>query len=333
LPYLRLPFEALLFVPLTIFPYPQAYVGWDAFNIFILAGALVLLRRQIPILQRYPQWLTVLIGFAFSPVFLTLIQGQDSILLIVAYVLAYSAIHQGAEFRAGCCLGLGMVKPQLVLPFVLIALLRRKTTFVLGFLAATLLLLLISLKVSGGPAVLDFPQYIWQSEMHAERLVVSRDTPNLRGLFEGNVGDRFPSWVPNLLTGAMSIALLLYAGLSRRPEANSADRQRVANLAFCQSAIATVLVSYHAFAYDLGFLLVPMFVLLSEMVAKKSTLDVFARLAMAAPVVFLFFGPIYSLLGFRFHAMNFMAIILLWWMWGVARLSAAPPPSAPVGAV
>jgi Glycosyltransferase family 87 len=330
LPYLRLPFEALLFVPLTLFPYTLAYALWDALNVCVLVSSVLLLRRQIPFLQRYPKWLPVLIALAFTPVSLALLQGQDSILLVLVYALAYTATRQGAEFRAGCCLGLGLFKPHLVLPFVVIALLQRKRMLALGFLSVCVVLLLVSLGVAGQSALLGYPGYIWQLEGHTGRgSILPRDTPNLRGLVEGAFFEWVPSWQTNLVVGLLSIGLMVWA--TRRPPVveNRMDRYRVTDLLFCEAIIATFLLSYHAFAYDLGLLLVPVFILASEVATQGSRPTGFTRFALVAPMVFLLFGAIDVLLWFGFHAVNLVAIVLLLWMWGVARTISSTPPRLP----
>jgi len=45
LPYNHPPFEALIFVPLTLLPYPQAFAAWDLLNVGALFGVAVLLRK------------------------------------------------------------------------------------------------------------------------------------------------------------------------------------------------------------------------------------------------------------------------------------------------
>src|SRR5271154_5150300 len=60
LPYLRLPFEALLFVPFTFLPYPAAYTVWVLLNLGVVIALALFLRRQLVPLQKFPAWLPVL---------------------------------------------------------------------------------------------------------------------------------------------------------------------------------------------------------------------------------------------------------------------------------
>ena len=94
LPYLRPPFETLLFVPLTLLSYPQAYFLWTAINLGIAVWVPFLLRQHVPDLRPVSSWLLALLPLAFTPIFFALVQGQDSILLLLLYSVAYLALQK-----------------------------------------------------------------------------------------------------------------------------------------------------------------------------------------------------------------------------------------------
>src|ERR1700693_1328941 len=119
LPYNHPPFEAVLFVPLAGFSYLTAYVIWLAVNLALLFSALLLLRKRLTALGKTPLHLWILGGLAFFPIFMALIQGQDSILLLFLYCVAFVGLCRGAELSSGSALGLGLYKFHLVLPFIL----------------------------------------------------------------------------------------------------------------------------------------------------------------------------------------------------------------------
>jgi len=313
LPYLRLPFEALLFVPFTLLPYSAAYIVWLTLNLGVVIAVALFLRRRLALLQESPPWVTVLITLAFVPVFLTLLQGQDSILVLLFYSLAYAALREGAEVRAGCWLGLGMIKPHLVLPFVVIAFLRGNRRVAYGFLLVAAVLPLVSVGVVGWSGFLHYPGYLWELEQHTERgLVLPRDNVNLRGLAEG-----FGSGLvaPSVITGVialLSAGLVVWAGVRGR----EASENRTPDLIFSQAVVVSLLVSYHAFAYDLSVLLLPIFLLMAKW---DDGLRGVARWALFGPGVLLLFGPIFPLLWLHWHALSLIAIVLLVWVWGLDR--------------
>ncbi|MFZ0804286.1 MAG: glycosyltransferase family 87 protein [Terriglobales bacterium] len=325
LPYLRLPFEALLFVPFTFLPYSAACLVWLLLNLGVVIGVALFLRTQLGLAHEFPAWLPVLMALAFVPVFLTLLQGQDSILLLLFYSLAFVALREGADFRAGCWLGLGLIKPHLVLPFVAIGVLRGKHKMAAGFLLLTVVLLLVSLGVVGGSGFLRYPGYLWELERHTERgLVQPRDNPNLRGLVEG-FGSGLAS--PQAITAViaiLSVGLMAWV-IARSPK--NASSGRIADLIFCQAIIVSVLVSYHAFAYDLSVLLLPIFLLMTNWGDGPRGP---ARWALLGPGMLLLFGPIFPWLWLQWHALSLLAVVLLVWMWGVEReIARAAGSSAP----
>ena len=311
LPYLRLPFEAPLFLPLAFLPYSAAYVLWFLLNLGVVVGVSLFLRRRLASPHEIPAWLLVLVALAFVPVFLTLLQGQDSILVLLFYSLAFVALREGADFRAGCWLGLGLIKPHLVLPFVAIMFLRGRRKLGAGFVAVAAVLFTASVTVVGWSEFLRYPGYLWQLEQHTERgLVQPRDNPNLRGLVEG-----FGSASPQVITGViaiLSVGLMVWVGV----RAKNAAAGRTTDLIFCQAVLASLLVSYHSFAYDLSLLLLPIFLLMPGWQQGPRGLD---RLALFGPGALLLFGPVFPLLWLKWHVLNLIAIVLLLWMWGLDR--------------
>lgn len=317
LPYLRPPFEALLFVPLTLLPYSQAYLLWNAVSLCAVLAVPFLLRRRIPTLKPFPPWQLALLPLAFTPVFLALLQGQDSILLLLFYSLAYLALGRTADFRAGCWLGMGLFKPHLVIPFVGILLLQGRRKVGLGFLSVAAVLFFTSLVVVGWPELLRYPGYIWWLEQHTGRgLVLPRDTPNLRGLVEGFLSPLLPTWAILLLVSVLSVAVISWAA-TRRPGLRGGNTG-VHDLDFSQALVATFLVSYHAFAYDLSIMLLPILLLVAWVLANSRKTHGWPGVALKGPIVVLLFGPVFPLLWLRLHTMNLLAVVLLLWMWGIS---------------
>src|SRR5439155_26596571 len=113
-------YESLIWIPLTYLPYPSAVTAWTLINMFVLLMVSALLQRYLPNLRRvFP--VPLLFGeLTFYPVIVGLIQGQDSIILLGIYTLAFISLKKGAQYAAGSLFAFALFKPQLVLPFVLI---------------------------------------------------------------------------------------------------------------------------------------------------------------------------------------------------------------------
>jgi hypothetical protein len=155
LPYIHPPFEALIFLPLTLLPYRHAFAAWDLLNIGVLFGVAFLLRRSVRTLGAIPLWEFVLGCLAFFPVFACLLQGQDSILLLLLCTLGFNALKREANFLAGCWFALGVFKFQLMVPIVLLLILSTRRRVAMGFAAVSILLALVSVGLVGWSASLS----------------------------------------------------------------------------------------------------------------------------------------------------------------------------------
>src|SRR5207248_11610317 len=94
------PFEALLFALLSPFSYFTAYCLWAGFSVALLIAFWLLLRSRLSGLRAFSATLPVLAPFAFFPVCMALLQGQNSILVLLAYTLAFLAFVRGRCFLA-----------------------------------------------------------------------------------------------------------------------------------------------------------------------------------------------------------------------------------------
>ena len=125
------PFEAVAFAPFTALPFAAAYILWGVVNILLWLLFAHLARRFAPVPRQPFRYL--LLCFGFLPLWLALMKGQTISLLIVLYCLTFLSLQKGHDFRAGAFLGLGLFRFQLVLPFALVCLLRKKWRMVAGF--------------------------------------------------------------------------------------------------------------------------------------------------------------------------------------------------------
>ncbi len=149
LPYNHPPFEAIIFVPLSRFSYLTAYLIWAGMNCALLVWLALLLRKHIAALRQLPVCFLLLAVFTFDPVFIALLQGQDSILLLFCFTLAYLSLIQKQEFAAGVWIALGLFKFNLVLPFLFPLVLLKRRQFAKGLLVCGASLFVLSLFVVG----------------------------------------------------------------------------------------------------------------------------------------------------------------------------------------
>jgi len=321
LPYNHPPFEALLFVPITWFPYAIAFVLWDILNILVLLALLPLLRPYLPLLRRASPMSLLFGSLAFFPVFIALLQGQDILVLVLLLTLTFVSLKRKRDFAAGCWLGFGLFRLHFVLPFVPILLLQKKYKAILGIAAMALVLAVVSAMVVGWRATVDYPGYV----LHVEHIMGQRKTalpigmPNLRGLVDSLPLRRSSATLRNSILAATSLALILF-GASRWKMSEAV----IFDLGFSLCVIITIVVGYHAFAYDLSLLLVPVLLVMNFCSERDTGMS---QWALVGPILILFLTPLQMFLGLHSARYSLVALVLLVWAWGIAReISRQAPP-------
>jgi hypothetical protein len=316
LPYIHLPYEALLYAPLARFSYITAYAIWLGVNLALLCSIPFLLRRRLEVLGKAPLYLWLLACFAFFPIAIALIQGQDSILLLFLYCLAWRSLERGSELASGCWLALGLYKYHLVVPFVL-PLWRRKK-LIAGFLSVATILGLISLAIVGWPSLLGYPRYLWRTE---HDLKYGFNTlpgliANLRGLISGVVPTAHPELKTGLLVLLSAIVLLLMMhATGKTSSADSEGRLAV----FALGLVGAALLSYHLYVHDLSLLFLAI-VLVLEILLSDPPIPNWTRTTLYVCIALMFCSPLYLVLTLRYGQLRLMAIVLLVFFLGLLSL-------------
>jgi Glycosyltransferase family 87 len=307
LPYNHPPFEALLYVPLTYFPYLRAYFLWVLADLLLLLGISRFLRPYLPALTSFlPKW-TWFVGAGFFPAAYALMQGQDSILLLLAYTLAFVSLRSGKEFRAGAVLALGLFKFHLVLPFVFVLFLRRMWRFVLGFALSAAAVGLVSAAIVGWRELFYYPHYVWRINRVASiRVIIPRNMPNLRGLISG-WSWRLPTGWSNGLIAIASVALLVWA--ASEWEVSRRENLPLWEGGFSIAVVATFLSSYHAYNQDMSMVLLPAFLLFDRLLAGRE--KGWRTKILALCLSLLFFSPLYLILTLHYQHQNLFSLVLL----------------------
>ena len=312
LPYIHPPFEALVFLPLSLLPYTQAFVAWNLFNLIALLGVALLLRPHLNALSTIPVW-EFLLGFlAFFPTFLNLLQGQDSIVLLLLFTLAFAALKQRSDFVCGCWLALGTFKFQFAIPLVLLIVIWRRRRVAAGFALVSLLLALLSAALVGWNELLQYPRFI----LHIAGAPDLGDVPpafmpNLRGLLQGwSIGSR--GVVLNVLTILASAMLLLWAATRR----NTMTGPHI-DIGFSLAVVVSVLVGWHTNIHDLVLLILPLLLVVDSSLSLAPSAR--RKRGVLLPAIPLLFTPLWVMLWLGGSKVNFMAIPLLWLAWEIAK--------------
>jgi len=302
LPYNHPPFEALLFAPLAHFSYLAAYSIWLVINLFLLTILAFVLRLQLTNLAQLPFFIWILASLAFFPIFAALIKGQDSILLLFLYSLAFAGLRRSREGAAGVWTGLALFKYNFVLPFALSRFWRKR--FAAAFLAIALALIFTSALVTGWSALRTYPLYVLSAERNPQ-FVWNRsagNTPNLHGVISTvlpvNDGIRL-----GLTFAASLLILFLMWRANRRSSAGDP-------LAFAIAVTGAELVSYHTFVHDLSVLFLPLLIALNQLNADGQP-PRRARTVLSVCSLILFCSPVYMVLMLHYNQLEIMAFVIM----------------------
>ncbi|HVD47435.1 MAG TPA: glycosyltransferase 87 family protein [Candidatus Limnocylindria bacterium] len=255
LPYFHPPYYTLLIAPLAYLNYRQAYIAMAAFNALLAAALVVILvRSSLRVHGRAAIVATALI-VGFFPLFVTLLQGQSDLVVLVPLAAAYVAWSRGRLGWAGIFSALALAKPQLLLLIPVLFVARRAWRALAGFAGVIAAMGLVSLAGFGFSPVLGYLNSVgvWAiggSLPSNGQLVVYTDTAvySLRNILQA---------LPGGGTAALVILLVLLAlvalSLSWRP-----DKPR---LDFALAIAASLVLSPHQNVHDLALLVIPGFAL------------------------------------------------------------------------
>jgi len=310
LPFNHPPFEALLFAPFTLVSYPAAFALWDLANLAMLAALPFLLRPLLPRLQTYswPFWMLGML--AFFPIFFTLLEGQDAILLLFLYTLSFVCLKKNRDFGAGCWLALGSFKFHLVVPLVFLLLVHGRRKVLYGFGAVAVVLVVVSFAVVGREGMISYPNYVLHLEGTMAGGAISEGMPNLRGFLDTVLPSNPYAGVVVLL---FSLGIVLFAVWQCR----GIDSSNLFDLKFSLAAFVTVLVSYHALGYDLSILMLPTLLMANELLGEGKSGRWPAWLMICAGTV-LFYSPLQLLLSMRYGRLALVGSVVLLCMFGIA---------------
>jgi hypothetical protein len=282
LPYNHPAFELLPFIPLTYLSFKSAYVLWVALCILLLVLTCMLL---LPYFPREHRWTLAAVVFTFQPVWMAILRGQDSLISLLLLTTAFLCLKAGREAATGCVLGLGLYKPQLVLPIAILLLVKRRWCSVRAFVATGACLVALSSAMIGWRGVIAYVNLLsWMDQTHYT--IYPRNMANVHGFVETLLGLSHPGIVSNLLIATISVALFIWCVGQWRGEWEPSDP--LFDLRFSHLIVVTLLISYHAYAYDLILLTLPLVLSLRYVAMKASRSRLFVPPLLVISILFCF---------------------------------------------
>src|ERR1700680_2363954 len=255
LPYFHPPYYTLLIAPLAFLDYRGAYYAMAALNVVLAAVLIALLVRGSERIHGRATWVAAALIAGFFPLFVTVLQGQSDVVVLVPLAAAYTAWARGRLGWAGIFSGLALAKPQLLLLVPVLFIARRAWRALAGFVGVIAALGLVSVADFGLNAVLTYLGLVgaWAigGKLPTNGQLVYTDTAaySLRNILEAVPG------AGKYIALIVLVLLLVLAALSLswRP-----DKPR---LDFAVAVAASLVLSPHQNVHDLALMVIPGFAL------------------------------------------------------------------------
>jgi hypothetical protein len=229
MPFVRLPFYALLLYPLARMKYATAYILWQIGSVLSLLAGSLLWR---------PYRASVALGCAWSlPIAMVLIRGQDVSLMFLLLSLAVALAYDEKPGLSGGMLAMCAIKWNIVLTLPLLVVKHQSPRFRAGFGLVVLVLIALSFLVAG----IDWPGKYIQLILLPEVSPHASQMPNLRGLIQH--APFFP-----YVAAVMASAVLLLDWMVVKSTC-TLEYKMAATL------VSSILLSPHAYVYDCAVLI------------------------------------------------------------------------------
>ena len=253
LPYFHPPYYTLLIAPLAYLDYRHAYYVMAAVNVVLVVALIaILVKSSLRVHGR--GWLvaSAMIG-GFFPLFVTVLQGQSNLVVLVPLAGAYACWARGRYAMAGALSALALAKPQLLLLIPILFIARRAWRALVVFGGVVFALGVISVTGLGFGSVMTYLTTVgsWavSGRIPSTGLVYTDPAAySLRALLDTIPGGQVLA--PVILVLLLALAAL---SLSWRP-----DRPR---LDFALAIAASLVLSPHQNVHDLALLVIPGFAL------------------------------------------------------------------------
>jgi hypothetical protein len=305
LPFYHLAYESLIDLPFSYLGYQNAYYAFFVANLVFLTGSICMLWPYLSPLRAVWTYLPLAVVICFLPVAMALIEGQDSLLLLVLLVAANFALNRQRELTAGMLVGIALFKFQYALPIALLFFIWKRWRFLAGFALSCTVVSGLSFWLLGYSGVLSYLHYLPGASL---KFSAANDTllgihpegmANLRGLFYAFSGGSVS--ITNIATIVSSCLVLVWAAARRRPSLPGA-------------LLAALLVSFHQMISDASLLILPLGFVLAESMAPGRTRREQIALALASAAII---GPTFLLFaGTRFYLLALPVLgVFAFWDW------------------
>jgi hypothetical protein len=249
MPFIHPAYEALIYAPLSFLGYHAAYWIFFGINVLLLRLLCRILAPELSLLSSIAPALPAATLLAFLPIGASLVQGQDSIILLLIFAIVFARFRGSSNlFISGAIFGLGAFRFQLVLPILLCFAIWRRWKFVAGFSLIASACACVSVQLAGfWPYFRTINGLVSGPYIHAFQPI--EHMPNLHGLIVAIGGGK--QWVVTLSLFVLAFAVVTGIGRNMQQQ-------------FSIAITAALLVSYYGLIHDVSILFIPLTFLIGQ---------------------------------------------------------------------
>lgn len=241
-PFVRPPFYALVWAPLSLLPFDVAFVAFLLGQVAALAGLWWWAWRRFG-----PQ--ALIFSALFVPTAFGIINGQDCVVMLAAVLCGWLALERGRDGWAGAILALALFKFHLLLLLAPAMMLRRKWRMLAAYAAVGAAEAALSLALLGPDGVRQYVRLLTAKNIET----ISPSPERMMNVYAILTN----LWIETPWTSILAVGTVLAAawiGIRKARE----DWQW-----FWIAAAGSILVAPHVYEYDAALLLPAMLMCLS----------------------------------------------------------------------
>lgn len=252
------PHVALLFTPFATMRYLPALALWAVVTVALYVGCCRLFLRACPALRPYRATVAVAAA-AFPAFFNVLAHGQNSVLALACFTLAFAAFNRRQPFLAGAAIGLLLYKPQLGLAAACTFVMCGEWRAVAGAVASVLGQLAAMWAFFGIDVIAAYARVVARfGEMSAVLDVKPYQMHSLRAFWELLIPSQGAASVAYIVTSAAVVLGTCVLWRSRAPLA----------VRYSALLLSTALINPHLYVYDL-IVIGPAILLLADWIVER----------------------------------------------------------------
>lgn len=306
------PQVALAFAPLATFRYLTAFAIWTAISVALYGLVCWMLWRRCPALHAYRAQV-VACAVACPALYATVLHGQLSPVALLCVTLGLIALQADRRIIAGIAFGCLAFKPHWVAGAGAIFFFAREWRVVMAVGVSAVAQFAVAWLALGSTVMADYFTKVVLAMPRIEQFLEPRASNTLKGFLTLLVP------VPSFAAALYVAAALLTLGVTVHLWRKDAPFELRASAVL----IAMMLISPHAFEYDL-LLLVPAFFFLASWIATSAGER--RAVVLSRALCALFIAPILTMLPavvrLQFSVTAMAMILFLMWSWSVGRVPA-----------